>query len=32
MSDGSIALDESEYTKLNMRGKGKRNLSPADGQ
>jgi ATF/CREB family transcription factor len=32
MSDGSIASDESEHGKLNMRGKGKRNPSPADGQ
>jgi ATF/CREB family transcription factor len=32
MSDGSIASDESEHAKLNMRGKGKRKPSPADGQ
>jgi hypothetical protein len=32
MSDGSIALDESEHAELNMRGKGKRNPSAADGQ
>ncbi|EXK23827.1 hypothetical protein FOMG_19415 [Fusarium oxysporum f. sp. melonis 26406] len=31
-SDGSIASDESEQARPNMRGKGKRNRSPANGQ
>ncbi|KAG7409904.1 Transcription factor atf1 [Fusarium oxysporum f. sp. rapae] len=31
-SDDSIAFDESEQTRLNMRVKSKRNLSPATGQ
>ncbi|EXL64414.1 hypothetical protein FOPG_19320 [Fusarium oxysporum f. sp. conglutinans race 2 54008] len=32
MSDGSIVLDESEKARPKMRGKGKRNPSPANGQ
>ncbi|RKK90033.1 hypothetical protein BFJ68_g16564 [Fusarium oxysporum] len=31
-NDGSIASDESEQARPNMRGKGKRNPSPANGQ
>nr|CEG03780.1 unnamed protein product [Fusarium acuminatum CS5907] len=32
LSDGSIASDESEQARPNMRGKGKRNPSSANGQ